>query len=36
MRDECLDSKYVYDLPLPVSRLVSAATESIFSNNYYN
>ncbi|XP_002156031.2 proteasome subunit alpha type-1 isoform X1 [Hydra vulgaris] len=29
MRDECLDSKYVYDLPLPVSRLVSSTTEKM-------
>ena len=31
MRTECLNSKYAYDTPLPVSRLVSAISDSILS-----
>jgi len=29
MRDECLDSRYVFESPLPVSRLVSATAEKM-------
>merc|ERR1711910_216226 len=29
MREECLDSRYVYESPLPVSRLVSATAEKM-------
>lgn len=31
MQDECLNSRYVYETALPVSRLVSSTAESIFS-----
>ena len=29
MRTECLNSRYVFDLPLPISRLVSSVGDSI-------
>ena len=29
MRTECLNSRYVFDMPLPVSRLVAAIGDSI-------
>ena len=32
MRTECLNSRYVYDRPFPVSRLVSAVGNSILSS----
>ncbi len=31
MRTECLNSRYVFDRPMPVSRLVGAVGDSIFN-----
>ena len=37
MQDECLNSHYVYEEPLPVSRLVTATAESkTFKPNHFH
>ena len=35
MQDECLNSKYVYEEALPVSRLVTATAESMYDFHLY-